>query len=120
MLTKDDIKSLQEGKWDFFFKKVIETNFCRAYSSAQLNALREIYERNTGTKVNINWSCPHCVVGFIKQLGKLYFDSVDYYEAQDAEQASAPAAERGQQASAAEQEPATEESKPKKSSKKKK
>ena len=115
MLTKDDIKSLQEGKWDFFFKKVIETNFCRAYSSAQLNALREIYERNTGTKVNINWSCPHCVVGFIKQLGKLYFDSVDYYEAQDAS-----AAERGQQASAAEQEPATEETKPKKSSKKKK
>ena len=86
MLTRDDVKSLQEGKWDFFFKKAIETNFCRAYSSAQLNALREIYERNTGTKVNINWSCPHCVLGFIKQLGKLYFDSVAYYEAQDAQQ----------------------------------
>ena len=85
MLTRDDVKSLQEGKWDFFFKKAIETNFCRAYSSAQLNALREIYERNTGTKVNINWSCPHCVLGFIKQLGKLYFDSVAYYEAQDAD-----------------------------------
>lgn len=85
MLTRDDVKSLQEGKWDFFFKKAIETNFCRAYSSAQLNALREIYERNTGAKVNINWSCPHCVLGFIKQLGKLYFDSVAYYEAQDAE-----------------------------------
>ena len=76
-MTQEDMKALES--YEYTFRTAIENGFARHFGSKQYTALKTIYERITGHKLNVNFSCPHCSLDFIKRLGKMYFEAKEHY-----------------------------------------
>ena len=72
MISKDDMNAL--SFYEDAFKTAIENEYYRGMTSGVLNKLNDIFERVTGVRHKGSWSCPHCTIRFIQQLGKIYFD----------------------------------------------
>lgn len=80
MISQEDMQALES--YEYSFKTAIENNFARHFGSKQYAALKEIYKHITGKYPTTNFSCGYCAIGFIKQLGKLYFDEKARLEAE--------------------------------------
>ena len=50
----------------------LDSNYIRGMRPADLDALREVWERVTGKPYHLNGSCSSCVMAFIGLIGKQY------------------------------------------------
>ena len=79
--TKEQINRLQEAS-HYFYTAVYE-NYKRGTMSPLNNLVAEVYTEATGEKLNPNWSCNSCCLNNFKTAGRLYFDSVKYWQDQE-------------------------------------
>ena len=73
-MSGEDIKYLSQ--FESNFNTAIKSNYSRNILSSQLKKMVEIYENETGCKYNLCLHCSSAVLGFLKDLGKLYFKKV--------------------------------------------
>ena len=73
-MIEEDIKYLSQFEKNF--KTAIYSNYSRNILESQLRKMCEIYESETGLKCNLCMHCSAAVLGFLKDLGKIYFELV--------------------------------------------
>lgn len=73
-MIEEDIKYLSQFEKNF--KTAIYSNYSRNILESQLRKMCEIYESETGLKCNLCMHCSAAVLGFLKDLGKIYFEIV--------------------------------------------
>lgn len=73
-MTAEDLKWL--SSFENNFKTAINSNYSRNILGSQLRKMVEIYELEIGKKYSLCYHCSSSVVGFLKDLGKIYFDLV--------------------------------------------
>lgn len=71
-MTKEDIKWLSQ--FESNFNTAIKSNYSRNVLESQLRKMKEIYELETGKKYPLCFHCSSSVLGFLKDMGKLYLD----------------------------------------------
>lgn len=80
ILSKEDLEIFSKHEREFYTS--INHDYKRNTSSRDCLLLAEIYEKTTNIKVTRNFSCGSCQMTLFKQLGNLYYDSVNYYKEQ--------------------------------------
>jgi len=50
-------------------------NFYRSTHSTLLDKMKAIYDSVAESPYPANWSCGHCVLDFLRHVGKIYFDT---------------------------------------------
>lgn len=83
LLTKEQLEIYKKAH--NHFDTVINKQYKLATPQTLDNELADIYEEVTNEKLKRNWSCNRCCYNAYKKMGKLYYDSLDYYEAQEDE-----------------------------------
>lgn len=78
ILSKEDLEIYKNHEREFTTS--LYYDYKRNTSSKDCLQLAEIYEKTTGLTVTRNFSCASCQLTLFKQLGRLYFDSVEYYK----------------------------------------
>lgn len=73
MISIEDMRVL-DG-YEHTFKTAIENGYCRNFGSSQYRELNNVYEHLTGNRYRADMGCPHCVLRFIKELGRLYYEA---------------------------------------------
>ena len=76
--TGEELKALEE--YESRFKSATELNFVRNLEPRYLYAIRAIYDKATETPSSLNATCSHCVLKFMKEVGKKYFADKKAYE----------------------------------------
>lgn len=80
ILSKEDLEIFSKHEREMTTS--LYYDYKRNTSSKDCLQLAEIYEKTTGLTVIRNFSCASCQLTLFKQLGRLYFDSVEYYKEQ--------------------------------------
>lgn len=111
--TKDDINILM--KYEYYFSTVIKYNYKRNTTRQINDEVADVYERTTNEKLSRNYSCSSCVFNIFKTVGKLYFDSIEYWKNEDKKALEQPKNNKVEQLST---EPPKKGRKPLKSTKK--
>lgn len=78
--SKEEIKKLKELDVIQHFDTVLDSQFKRGTFTTTDNAVADIYEEATGTKVSRQFSCKSCVFNLYKNAGILYRESELYYK----------------------------------------
>ena len=73
-MTQEDIKWLKQ--FESNFKTAINSNYSRNILDSQLRKMVEIYESITGKKYNLCYHCSTSILGFLKDMGRIYFQKV--------------------------------------------
>lgn len=74
--TDDQFKALAPYAEEF--RRAIESNYCKAPRSEELKAIRAAYVAASGRKsYPSNFGCTACVIGLMKDAGRLYFADCD-------------------------------------------
>ena len=83
--TKEQIEQLKCCELNFHH--AVEANYISRERETNANLVREIWEQHTGQNLGKGWSpnCSVCVLNLFKKVGKLYFDSIKFYEEQEKE-----------------------------------
>ena len=71
-MTKEDLKYLSQFETNF--NTAIKSNYSRNVLESQLRKMVEIYEKVTGNKYPLCYHCSSSVLGFLKDMGKIYLD----------------------------------------------
>lgn len=71
-MTKEDLKWLSQFETNF--NTAINSNYSRNVLESQLRKMVEIYEKETGKKYPLCYHCSSSVLGFLKDMGKIYLD----------------------------------------------
>ena len=71
-MTQEDIKWLKQFEPNF--KTAINSNYSRNILDSQLRKMVEIYETVKGKKYNLCYHCSSSILGFLKDMGKIYFE----------------------------------------------
>ena len=79
--TKEELEFLKE--YEKNFSTALELNYTRNIEPRYLEKIKEVYTNAIGEPAGVNMTCGHCVLAFIKQVGKKYFDDKKAYEALD-------------------------------------
>lgn len=79
--TKEQIERLKEASIHFY--TAVHENFKRGTMAPLNNLVADIYFEATGEKLNPNWSCNTCCLNNFKTAGRLYFDSIRYWQDQE-------------------------------------
>ncbi len=79
--TKEELEFLKE--YEKNFSTALELNYTRNIEPRYLEKIKEAYTNAIGEPAGVNMTCGHCVLAFIKQVGKKYFDDKKAYEALD-------------------------------------
>lgn len=74
--NKKQLKTLQ--KQELNLKRAYKSNFKTHTMQWENDEVAKVYEEATGIKLK-DWSCPSCCLNNYKKVGKLYFESVEYY-----------------------------------------
>lgn len=48
------------------------SQYARGMARSDSEKLRDIYERNTGSKLNVNFNCSSCILGLLQKVYPLY------------------------------------------------
>lgn len=70
-MTQEEISYLSNFERNFY--TAMQANFTRAITESDITKMQEIYEKETGAKLQF---CKHCasgIVPFLQKLGKLYY-----------------------------------------------
>lgn len=78
--SKEEIKKLKELNVIQHFDTVLDSQFKRGTFTTTDNAVADIYEEATGTKVSRQFSCKSCVFNLYKQAGELYRESEKFWK----------------------------------------
>lgn len=73
-MSSEDIKYLSQFEKNF--RTAINSNYSRNILESQLRKMVEIYEMEIGKKYSLCYHCSTSVLGFLKDLGKIYFELV--------------------------------------------
>lgn len=73
-MTQEEIKFLSE--YESNFQTAMKSNYTRNIVKRELLKMLDIYERETGNKYNLCTHCSNSVLGFVRLIGKLYFEKV--------------------------------------------
>lgn len=71
----EEIEALKD--YERYFYTVIHLKYKSGTKHPFNLRLQEIYEKHTGIKEKINWSCPSCSFSYYKKVGELYYDSIE-------------------------------------------
>lgn len=71
-MTKEELKYLSQFETNF--NTAIKSNYSRNVLESQLRKMVEIYEKVTGNKYPLCYHCSSSVLGFLKDMGKIYLD----------------------------------------------
>lgn len=85
--TKEQLNVLSQ--WEDRLYSAYNSKFYRNISSKSLDTIKGVYEEASGEPVNANWSCNHCILAFLAEVGKKYFEDCKAYELKAAQMASA-------------------------------
>lgn len=80
MYTKEEMKKLKELDVIQHFDTVLDSQFKRGTFTTTDNAVADIYEEATNTKVARNFTCKSCVFNLYKNAGILYRESEKFYK----------------------------------------
>lgn len=73
-MTKKELEFLSE--YEQHFKTAINSNYTRNIVKSALEKMLDIYQRETGKQYKLCAHCPVSILGFLKVVGKMYFDIV--------------------------------------------
>ncbi len=79
LLNKNQIAAVQaRPAWLLAFDCAVNHGYLRGVSSSELDAMQTLYNEVTGTDYPpVNKACPTCVFELVKNLGRLYYWSLD-------------------------------------------
>ena len=84
MYSKEQLKELEKiGQTINHFATVTQSGFKRGSLIKEDNAVADIYEAATGTKVERTFGCKACCYNFYRKAAELYYESKKYYEEQE-------------------------------------
>ena len=75
--TKEQLDGLKQYE-DIFFRAVHQ-DYYRSMNSKTLDAMKEVYDSTADKPYDGNWFCNHCVLAFLKVIGRKYYDDLDAY-----------------------------------------
>lgn len=75
--TKQQIEQLKVFEHHFY--TAVYENYKRASAASDNDYVADLFEKTTGGKLNRNWSCGTCVLNAYKIVGKLYYESKEYW-----------------------------------------
>lgn len=75
--TKEQIEKLKSFEHHFY--TAVYENYKRASAASDNDYVADLFEKTTGGKLNRNWSCGTCVLNAYKAVGKLYYESKEYW-----------------------------------------
>lgn len=73
-MTKKELEFLSE--YEQHFKTAINSNYTRNIVKSALEKMLDIYQRESGKQYKLCAHCPVSILGFLKVVGKMYFDIV--------------------------------------------
>ena len=76
--TGEELKALE--KYESRFKSATEFNYVRNLEPRYLYEIRSVYDKAMEVGSSLNATCSHCVLTFMKTVGKKYFDDKKAYE----------------------------------------
>ena len=81
ILTIDDLEFCKKFEREFY--TTINFDYKSNTPSKDCLKLAEIYEKTTKEVATRNFSCAHCQLNLFKQLGRVYYASLDFYKEEE-------------------------------------
>lgn len=75
--THEELEALKP--YERHFKTAIELDYHRNLESRYLDRIKAVYEAASGAPYKFTSSCGHCVLTFLKTVGKKYFADLEAY-----------------------------------------
>lgn len=75
--TKEELDVLAE--YESRFKTSIELGYTRNLEPRYIKTIQDIYSAAMGEPIGVNATCSHCVLTFMKKVGKKYFEDKEAY-----------------------------------------
>lgn len=76
--NKEQLDILSEYEQNFF--RAVHQDYYRTMRSTVIDKLSDIYNSVADKPYNTNWSCSHCILAFLKTIGKKYYDDLELYK----------------------------------------
>ena len=76
--TSEELEALKP--YERHFRTSIELDYHRNLESKYLTKIKTIYEAASGSEYKFTSSCGHCVLTFLKTVGKKYFADLEAYQ----------------------------------------
>lgn len=75
--THEELEALKP--YERHFKTSIELDYHRNLESRHLDKIKAVYDAASGTSYKLTSSCGHCVLTFLKTVGRKYFADLEAY-----------------------------------------
>lgn len=75
--TKEQLEALKE--YESLFVSAVHANYYRSTNTRKLNIIKSVYDEASGEPYKDNWSCSHCILKFLQEVGKKYFEDLEEY-----------------------------------------
>lgn len=76
--NKEQLETLAEYEPNFF--RAVHQDYYRTMRSTVIDKLRDMYDSVADKPYDTNWSCNHCILSFLKTIGKKYYEDLDIYK----------------------------------------
>lgn len=76
--TKEQLEYLKQ--YEDNFHRAIELNYYRNMTRKTLDDIKAIYDAATGKAFGADWSCSHCILNFLKEVGKKFYKDMEEYK----------------------------------------
>lgn len=73
-LTKEQMKALEP--YEKYMRTAVRADWASNPGMQGIDTLRRVWEDVTGTRRNMSVSCGVCILNLLKDVGRLYFDSL--------------------------------------------
>ena len=73
-LTKEHMKALEP--YEKYMRTAVRASWASNPGMQGIEILRRVWEDVTGTRRNMSVSCGVCILNLLKDVGRLYFDSL--------------------------------------------
>ena len=73
-LTKEHMKALEP--YEKYMRTAVRASWASNPGMQGIDTLRRVWEDVTGTRRNMSVSCGVCILNLLKDVGRLYFDSL--------------------------------------------
>lgn len=73
-LTKEHMKALKP--YEKYMRTAVRASWASNPGMQGIETLRHVWEDVTGTRRNMSVSCGACILNLLKDVGRLYFDSL--------------------------------------------
>ena len=84
ILTQGQLNYLKD--LEIYFYTSVKANYKRGTTREQTLKCFDVLDQVEGKKTSRNYTCGTCVLNAFKKLGQMYFDSIEYYKTQEAQE----------------------------------